>query len=162
MVHHSAERAHQEFKVAASLHPVLAAGACASRTERTQRELHRLRQAASDARNPLEEAVYQRVAWMKSTLRCDSATGGAGERACLILVPESAAAPGDMGGRQTSHQAWRTWHRPSCRPHHRMHVQLTCTRLCAACLPACLPACLQPAARWLTRWLVSHWRMPAT
>ena len=76
VVHHSAERARQDFKVAASLHPVLAAGACASRTERTQRELHLLRQAASDARNPLEEAVYQRVAWMKSSLRCDSATGG--------------------------------------------------------------------------------------
>lgn len=61
VVHHSAERLADDPGLATCFGTVLAMGPWASRSDGTQRELHVLRQAASDARNPLEDVIYSQV-----------------------------------------------------------------------------------------------------
>ncbi|KAI3435976.1 hypothetical protein D9Q98_002034 [Chlorella vulgaris] len=59
---------------AANLAPCLGMAAYASRRASTQRQLHQLRQAADDARPPLEAAILERMAWMKGMCGCNSVT----------------------------------------------------------------------------------------
>lgn len=67
--------------------PCLSMAAWASRCDATQRELHAIREAASDARSPLEEAIYQQIALVKCSCRCDSITGEARGGLAAAAVP---------------------------------------------------------------------------
>lgn len=57
-----------------------------------QAELQALRRAAADSVNPVEEAVYRRIAWTKQAFACDSFT--ARSRVAATLARDSLQAHG--------------------------------------------------------------------
>lgn len=111
-VHWAAQRVRAEGPTAApAFAAVLALAPQVSRTERPQRQLHLLRQAASQAKTDeqrLEEAIEQRVEWLKGTLRCDSVAGEAGRRRRGARPPPLACPRPACAGSMPEGSPWRS------------------------------------------------------
>ena len=140
-------------------------GSYASRTDATQLQLHTLRSAASAGRDPLQDAVHDRIATLKCQMRCDSITG------------EAAAGGGNGGGGGGGVCGGGTWTQACVCTCARVAGMWMCTHVlilfwllrCTVHVAVAMresdghprPAHLQPAATWRLPWHETLWSTEA-